>query len=143
MTGRGIMSGVFLEPLDIAAARVDVGQAVRDGRQQRARDLVVERRELIVHPEALFARPHEARPAQIGEMPRRARLGNAQALVDVADADFPAGEQPQNAEARRVAQRLEDRIHRRETGILGRRHIRLDKYNPARVTLQYIRTSEY
>ena len=66
----------------------------------------------------------QARAAQIGQMPRRFRLGNAQALVDVADSHLPRQEESEDAKPRRVPECLKERGHR----VKGRLHIRVDKY---------------
>ena len=44
-------------------------------------------------------------------MPRRLRLGNVQALVDVADADFTAQQEPEDPEPGRIPERLKQRRH--------------------------------
>jgi len=82
-------------------------------------------RQPIVHPEALFAANHQPGASEVREMPGHGRLGEIQAFVDVADADFPAAEQAEDPQPRTVRQRLEERFHYDKPSI----HIRLDKYS--------------
>ena len=45
-------------------------------------------RHLVVHPDALASHVDESRPAQIREMPRDGRLGEAEGVMEVAHTDF-------------------------------------------------------
>ena len=60
-------------------------------------------------------------------MPRRLWLGNAQALVDVADADLAGEQQAEDAEPCRIPERLEQRRHPVEWLL----HMCVDKYSTA------------
>src|SRR5688572_6086904 len=60
-----------------------------------------------MHPHAVAARIDEPGPSQIGEMTRHGRLRETEAVVDVADADFVAPNQREDAQARLVGQRAE------------------------------------
>src|SRR5262249_51703706 len=68
----------------------------------------------IVDPETVASCLDETRSSEVGEVSRRLRLRNLQALVNVADADLAGEQQPENAEARLVCEGLEDGFHRRQ-----------------------------
>ena len=82
-------------------------------------------RQAIVDPQALAARVDQPGLAQIGQVPRRLRLRNLQALVDVADADLAGQQQPEDAQPGRVGERLEQAFPSRP---VAWSYIRLDKY---------------
>ena len=58
-------------------------------------------------------------------MPRRLGLGNAQALVDVADADLAGQQQAEDAQPCRITERLEEGGHPVEWLL----HMCVDKYS--------------
>jgi hypothetical protein len=65
------------------------------------------RRQPIVDPHPFAPGRHEACAPQIRQMARRLRLWHTQAVVNVADAHFPAQQQTQDPQASRVGERLE------------------------------------
>ena len=67
--------------------------------------------EPVVAPESIFARRHETRPPQVGQMPRRLRLRHAQHIDQIAHAQLPAPQQMQNPQPRPVGKRPEHHIH--------------------------------
>ena len=71
-------------------------------------------------------------------MPRRLWLGNAQALVDVADADLAGQQQAEDAQPGRIAERLEEGRHPVEWLL----HMCVDKYSTTGLDLG-IREREY
>ena len=110
---------------------------MRHGVDRRVDDLlnrgVSPRRETVVHPQAVPPRSDEASLAEIGEVPRHLRLRQLQALVDVADADLARTEEGEDAESRRVGQRLE---HTLEIGKRVRSHMCIDRYITPGLSLQ-------
>lgn len=107
--------GTALESLAVEGDRPHVAQAVRDHLNHRRGHGVGERREAVVDPEPASARFDQADATQVGEVPRRARLGNAQRFVNVAHAHLAAArKQAQDTEARAVGERLEQRLERRD-----------------------------
>ncbi len=84
-------------------------------------DRVVDRREPVVHPDAVAARLDQSGLPQVREVPRRGRLRHVQAGVDVAHADLVFTEQRQDAQARRIGERRVDAGQRVEVLDVGRR----------------------
>ena len=84
-----------------------MAEHVRDRTHQHAHHRFIERRELVMHPQSVFPGHHEILPAQIREVPRRRRLRNGEALMNVADADLASCEKPQNSQPRRVCEGFE------------------------------------
>ena len=82
---------------------------------------VGDRRQTIVHPDAVAARLDQSGLPQIGEMPRRGRLRHVQAGVDVAHADLIFTEQRQDPQARRIGERRVDAGQRVEVLDIRRR----------------------
>ena len=77
-------------------------------------------------------------------MTRGGRLRNAQALVDVTNADFPAREQPENPEPCRIREGLESVFQCRQACIVHGSIIFCLTYIPTdRYYRCYIRISEY
>jgi hypothetical protein len=114
-SGRGnTASRPLLEPLGVSLQRIHVPEHVRrrvlDGRDDRIRG----RRQGVVHPEPFAPRGDEPGAAQVGEVSRGLGLRDLQRVVDVADADLARHQQAQDAESRRVRQRLEQRLELRE-----------------------------
>lgn len=70
-----------------------------------------------MHPQAILPRGDESGAPEVGEVTRRHRLGNAEAVVDVADADFTIDEQAQDAKAGAVGEGLEQGFERREAAV--------------------------
>ena len=62
----------------------------------------------VVHPLSFAPRRHDARAAQIGQMPRNLRLRAAENLHEVADADLLIAHEIQKAESCIVSERLEE-----------------------------------
>ena len=106
------------QPAAVPDGSAEVADRVADGVQHRADDRVGQVGEPVVHPEPLLAPAHEAGLAQIRQVPGRRRLGEPEALVDVADADFPSGQQPQNPQACAVGERFEQGLERVQLTIL-------------------------
>ena len=59
-----------------------------------------------MHPQAIPPGVDEAGTPQVGQVPRDLRLRYPETLVDVADAHLAGQEQAQDAQPRRVTQRL-------------------------------------
>jgi hypothetical protein len=78
------------------------------------RDRIGQGRQAVVNPEPVPPSRDEARAPQIGEMARRLRLGNVEAAVDMADADFTGRKETENAKPRSVGESLEERFELRE-----------------------------
>ena len=77
--------------------------APRDGGPER----IFELGQPVVNPHAFSTRFDQAGLAKVCQVPRHFRLGNPEALVNVADADLSVEEQAENAQPCRVSQRLE------------------------------------
>jgi hypothetical protein len=99
-------SELLLEPAGIASNRVDIGERLAHGVSDGADRRIANVGEPVEHPQAITPSVDEARAAQIRQMPRRLRLRNVQALVDMADADFTAQQEPQDAKPGRIPERL-------------------------------------
>src|SRR4029079_7176123 len=108
---RRTTTGAFPQALDILPHDVQVGEGVGDGAPDYFQHRIRERGQSIVDPEALAARGHEARLAEIRQMPRRLGLRDSEAVVDVAHADFSGQQQAKNSEASLVGERAEDGFH--------------------------------
>jgi hypothetical protein len=65
------------------------------------------RRHAVMHPDAVAPRAHQPGPPQVREMPRDRRLGQIQAVVDVADAHLVVPQQRQDTQTRPIRQSLE------------------------------------
>ena len=130
--------GFLLETGRIFADALEVAKGVGDGVPDGADDGIGGVDEPVVHPQAVAARVDEARAAQVGQMPRRLWLGNAQALVDVADADLAGEQQAEDAQPCRIAERLEEGRHPVEWLL----HMCVDKYSTAGLDFG-IRVCEY
>ena len=102
-----------------------MAQAVGHRAHQHAQHRIIERRQLVVHPQSFLPRLHQAFFSQVGKMARRRRLRNAEALVDIADANLAVGEQAKNSEPGRIRERLERFFEGDEPGI-SCRHMPLD-----------------
>src|SRR6185503_8814174 len=99
--------------LELAAVLVGgrhLPQGVDGGADDAANQRGQRARHLVMHPHAVAAGFDEATPAQIGEMAGHGGLGQAEAVVHVADTDLVVAEQRQDAQACLVGQRLEHRF---------------------------------
>ena len=90
---------------------VHVRECVADRIDDGGHHRIGEFAEAIVDPQSLSSRVHQSGSSQIRQMPRRFRLRNLEALVDVADADLACQQKTQDAEARGVGERLEEGFH--------------------------------
>ena len=96
-----------------------------------------------MHPEAFPARGDQARPPQVRKMARGLGLRNLQGVVNVAHAHVPGHQEAQDAQPRRIGERLEhvfelaELIRLRRFGVTGLSYIRLDKYIAAPIGCQY------
>ncbi len=113
--GRGVARGkaatcLLLQPIRVTTHAVEVGQRVANCLGDALQDRIGKIGKTIVHPQALAAHLHEPGLAQIGEMTRCFRLRNAEALVDVADADFAGEQQAKDAQAGSVGKRAKRRL---------------------------------
>src|SRR3990172_4735411 len=136
---RGAAPGIALHALPVPLDVVDVREAVRDGADQRADDLVGRRREAVVNPEPFLPRVDETRSTQVGQVARGPGLRDLQRLVDVAHADLAPEQQAENPKAGPVCEGLEQGFQRVERGV----HIfaltnisrlgRLVSYSPGRM----------
>ena len=94
------------------------------GVADRAEHRIGQARHPVVHPQAVAPRLDEPGATQIREVPRRFRLRNLQALVDVADAYLARQQEAENAHAHagEIGDREKDRQQRdgrAEIGLLG------------------------
>ena len=94
-----------------------MAEHVRDGAHEHAHHWLVERREFVVHPQAVLARDHQMLPPQIRQVARHGWLRQAEALMDVADADLSAGEQSKNPQARGIRKGFEGVLETGEPGV--------------------------
>ncbi len=65
----------------------------------------------VVDPQSVAPRFDEALPPQIRQMPRGFRLRDAEAFVDVADADFPGQQEAEDPQTRGVGKGAEQLFH--------------------------------
>lgn len=130
--------GLLLETGRIFADALEVAKGVGYGVPDGADDGIRSVDETVVHPQAVSPCVDEARAAQVRQMARRLRLGNAQALVDVADADLAGEQQAEDAQPCRIAERLKEGRHPVEWLL----HMCVDKYSTAGLDLG-IRVCEY
>ena len=63
-----------------------------------------------MHPLAFASGVHEPGGAQVREMPRRLRLRDAERVVQIAHADLARQQQVEDAQPRRVGERLEETL---------------------------------
>ena len=90
-----------------------------------------------MHPFALAAGGDDSSAAQVGKVARDLGLGLVEDFNEVADTDFPAGQEVQEAQAGGIGQGGEElgQIRRLRGGAHSVHYIRIDRYNPR----EYIR----
>ncbi len=69
----------------------------------------------IMHPSSLAARRNDAGFSQIGKVAGDFRLADAQDVYKIADADFPVGDQIEQAQARAIGQSAKEKVERQWT----------------------------
>lgn len=104
-------TGPLLQPLRIPAHGVGVRERVANGIDNRGEHRIGRLPQPIVNPQPVPPCFDESGATEIRQVPRRLRLWNLQALVDVAHADLTGQQQPENPESGRIGQRLEQRFH--------------------------------
>lgn len=93
-----------------------MSERVRDCLLDRPDDRIVGRGQPVVDPETRAASVHEARAPEHRQVPRGFRLGDAEALVNVAHAHLAGAQQPENPQTGGIAQRPADVGNRRGAG---------------------------
>lgn len=101
---------------------------VPDGVEERLQYRIAKHGETVVDPQTVFSGTDESGPSQVGQVPRGLRLRDVQALVDVTDADLAVHQEAENAQARRIGERLEQRVEGGQPGVHRSHYIRIDRY---------------
>ena len=96
-----------LKPLRVLSNCLYVSQCMRHRLLNGGDDRVGRWSKLVVHPEAFAAGGDQSGASQIRQVPGGFWLGNLEALVYMADADFAGQEQAENPEPRAVSEGLE------------------------------------
>jgi hypothetical protein len=79
-----------------------MADTVTDRVEQGSSDIVPARRDSVVDPEAILPRFDETGLSEVREVSRDERLGQPQALVNVAHAEFARRQQSQDTNPRRI-----------------------------------------
>ena len=93
-----------------------------DGIEQRPRQAVALGCHAVVHPQPFLPSFNQSRAAQVRQVTRHERLRQTQAFVNVTDADFPSGQQSEDANPRRIGECLEELIERLGLATLLKRY---------------------
>ena len=103
--------GLSFQSRDILPKDLDLVKTARETLDQSLLKSALRGSQRVMLPKTLFAHLNETGRAQIGQMPRHARLRQPERVVNIADAQLAARQEMQNAHAGLVGEGFEHAIN--------------------------------